>query len=52
MNTEHCTHLVVFEFDDYEVQVVKTVMDAKKPDEARSEHYGTIGNSHLYRRRK
>jgi len=51
-NTQIYTHLIDFESDEYEVQIAETVEEAKKLGEAGFEHYDTIGNSHLYRKRK
>ena len=51
-NTIIYTHLVTFESDDYEVQTAETVEEAKKLGEAGFEHYDTIEQVHLYRRRK
>lgn len=51
-NTQIYTHLIDFKSDEYEVQIAETVEEAKKLGEAGFEHYDTIGNSHLYRKRK
>ncbi|MGD8545004.1 MAG: hypothetical protein PVH12_02410 [Candidatus Bathyarchaeota archaeon] len=51
-NTIIYTHLITFESDDYEVQTAETVEEAKKLGEAGFEHYDTIDQVHLYRRRK
>ncbi len=46
------THLIDFRSEEYEVQIAETVEEAKKLGEAGFEHYDTIGDSHLYRKRK
>lgn len=46
------THLIDFKSDEYEVQIAENVGEAKKLGEAGFEHYDTIGERHLYRRRK
>jgi len=51
-NTIIYTHLIDFRSDEYEVQIAETVEEAKKLGEAGFEHYDTIGDSHLYRKRK
>jgi hypothetical protein len=51
-NTIIYTHLIDFRSDEYEVQIAETVQEAKKLGEAGFEHYDTIGNAHLYRKRK
>jgi len=51
-NTMIYTQLIDFKADEYEVQVAETVKEAKKLGEAGFEHYDTIEDYHLYRRRK
>jgi len=51
-NTLMYTRLIDFKTDEYEVQIAETVEEAKKLGEAGFEHYDTIDNCHLYRRRK
>jgi integrase len=51
-NTQIYTHLIDFKSEEYEVQVAETVEEAKKLREAGFEHYDTIGDKHLYSRRK
>jgi integrase len=51
-NTQIYTHLIDFKSEEYEVQIAETVEESKKLREAGFEHYDTIGNQHLYSRRK
>ena len=51
-NTTIYTHLIDFKSDEYEVQVAETVDEAKKLGEAGFDHYDTVDNCHLYRKRK
>ena len=51
-NTVIYTHLIDFRSDEYEVQIAETVQEAKKLGEAGFEHYDTIENAHLYKKRK
>jgi len=51
-NTQICTHLIDFKADEYEVQIAETVEEAKKLGEVGFEHYDTIENRHIYRKRK
>ena len=46
------THLVNFKADEYDVQIAETAEEAKKLAEAGFEHFDTIGEEHLYRKRK
>ena len=46
------TQLIDFKSDEYEVQIAITVDEAKKLGEAGFEHYDTLGDKHLYRKRK
>ena len=51
-NTQIYTHLIDFKADEYEVQIAETIEEAKKLGEVGFEHYDTIENRHLYRKRK
>ena len=51
-NTQIYTHLIDFKSEEYEVQTAETVEEAKRLREAGFEHYDTIGDTHLYSRRK
>jgi len=51
-NTMRYIALQEFQCDDYNVQVAETVEEAKKLGEAGFEHYDTIDDRHLYRKRK
>lgn len=51
-NTMIYMHLADFKSEEYEVQIAQTVEEAKKLGEAGFEHYDTIEDRHLYRRRK
>lgn len=51
-STQIYTHLIDFKSEEYEVQVAESVDEAKKLGEAGFEHYDTIEDHHLYRRRK
>jgi len=51
-NTIIYTHLIDFKAEEFEVQIAETAEEAKKLGEAGFEHYDTIENQHLYRRRK
>ena len=51
-NTLIYTQLIEFKSEEYDVQVAETVEEAKKLGEVGFEHYDTIGEYHLYRKRK
>jgi integrase len=51
-NTMIYTQLIDFKSDEYEVQIATTVDEAKKLGEAGFEHYDTMGDKHLYKKRK
>lgn len=51
-NTLIYTHLITFKSEEYEVQMAETPEEAMKLGEAGFEHYDTVGNQHLYRKRK
>jgi len=46
------TQLIDFKSDEYEVQIATTVDEAKTLGEAGFEHYDTLRDKHLYRKRK